>query len=272
MACHIDTTSGLEPTETVAVEVDAQGVFTLLSGTQAMGQGLATVYAQIAAARLGVALSAIRLVQGDTRRVASGVGSYGSRSLIIGGAAVGRAVERLIEHGATSTEIRSGPSQDIEYADGTFFIVGTDRTATFCELARWTEPGRVVAMDTATAPFCFPNGCCIVEVEIDKETGAIELKRLTAVDDVGVVVNPAIVHGQIHGGSAQGVGQALFERCHYDASSGQLVTGSLLDYCCPAPPICRLFILSPTSLRPRRQTCLAPKERANVASLARPQP
>ena len=99
MACHIDTTSGLEPTETVAVEVDAEGVFTLLSGTQAMGQGLATVYAQIAAARLGVALSAIKLVQGDTERVASEVGSYGSRSLMIGGAAVGRAVERLIEHG-----------------------------------------------------------------------------------------------------------------------------------------------------------------------------
>ena len=234
VACHIDTTSGLEPTETVAVKVDAEGVFTLLSGTQAMGQGLATVYAQIAAARLGVALSAIRLVQGDTERVASGVGSYGSRSLMIGGAAVGRAVERLIENGRKLAAQRlEAAESDIEYSDGKFFIVGTDRTATFGELARWTEPGQVVAMDTATAPFCFPNGCCIVEVEIDKETGAIELKRLTAVDDVGVVVNPAIVHGQIHGGSAQGVGQALFERCHYDASSGQLVTGSLLDYCLP---------------------------------------
>ena len=233
VACHIDTTSGLEPTETVAVKVDPEGVFTLLSGTQAMGQGLATVYAQIAAARLGVALSAIRLVQGDTERVASGVGSYGSRSLMIGGAAVGRAVERLIENGRKLAAQRLKAAESIEYSDGKFFIVGTDRTATFRELARWTEPGQVVAMDTATAPFCFPNGCCIVEVEIDKETGAIELKRLTAVDDVGVVVNPAIVHGQIHGGSAQGVGQALFERCHYDASSGQLVTGSLLDYCLP---------------------------------------
>ena len=173
-------------------------------------------------------------MQGDTERVASGVGSYGSRSLMIGGAAVGRAVERLIEHGRKLAAQRlEAAESDIEYSDGKFFIVGTDRTATFCELARWTEPGRVAAMDTATAPFCFPNGCCIVEVEIDKETGAIELKRLTAVDDVGVVVNPAIVHGQIHGGSAQGVGQALFERCHYDASSGQLVTGSLLDYCLP---------------------------------------
>ena len=122
VACHIDTTSGLEPTETVAVKVDTEGVFTLLSGTQAMGQGLATVYAQIAAARLGVALSAIRLVQGDTERVASGVGSYGSRSLMIGGAAVGRAVERLIEQGRKLAAQRlEAAESDIEYSDGEVF-------------------------------------------------------------------------------------------------------------------------------------------------------
>ena len=234
VACHIDTTSGLEPGETVSVEADTEGVITLLSGTQAMGQGLATVYAQIAAARLGVALSAIRLVQGDTERVTSGVGSYGSRSLMIGGAAVGRAVERLIKQGRKLAARRLEAAEaDIEYTDGKFFIVGTDRTASFGELARWTDGGRVIAADAAAAPFCFPNGCCIVEVEIDKETGLIELKALTAVDDVGIVLNPMIVHGQIHGGSAQGVGQALLERCHYEWGSGQLVTGSLLDYCLP---------------------------------------
>jgi aerobic carbon-monoxide dehydrogenase large subunit len=234
IACHIDTTSGLEASETVAVEVDTDGVFTVLSGTQAMGQGLATVYAQIAAARLGVALSAISLVQGDTARVASGVGSYGSRSLMIGGAAVAHAVERLIEQGRTLAAQRLEAAEtDIEYADGKFLIVGTDRTTSFRELARWTEGGRVIAVDTAAAPFCFPNGCCIVEIEIDKETGFIELKRLTAVDDVGIVINPMIVHGQIHGGSAQGIGQALLERCYYEPGSGQLITGSLLDYCLP---------------------------------------
>ena len=101
------------------------------------------------------------------------------------------------------------------------------------ELARSTQSGRLVAKETATAPFCFPNGCCIAEVEIDMETGATELKRLVAVDDVGTVVNPMIVHGQIHGGSAQGVGQALLELCRYEPGSGQLITGSLLDYCLP---------------------------------------
>ncbi len=122
---------------------------------------------------------------------------------------------------------------DIDYADGKFSIVGTDETTSFRELARWTDRGRIVAADKAAAPFCFPNGCCVVEVEIDKGTGFIELKRLTAVDDVGIVLNPMIVHGQIHGGSAQGVGQALLERCHHEPSSGQLLTGSLLDYCLP---------------------------------------
>ncbi len=242
LACHIDTTSGLEPSETVTVEADAEGTITLLSGTQAMGQGLATVYAQMAAARLGVALGAIKLLQGDTERVASGVGSYGSRSLVIGGEAVARGVERLIEQGRKLAARRlEAAEQDIEFADGSFFIVGTDRSVSLSELARFSETGRLVATDTATAPFCFPNGCCIAEVEIDMETGATELKRLVAVDDVGTVVNPMIVHGQIHGGSAQGVGQALLELCHYDPRSGQLITGSLLDYCLPRADDLPLF-------------------------------
>jgi carbon-monoxide dehydrogenase large subunit len=199
-----------------------------------MGQGLATVYTQIATERLSVPARAIRVLQGDTERVASGIGSYGSRSLMIGGAAVARSVDRLIEQGRKLAAQRLETAEaDIEFAEGFFFIVGTDRSVTFSELARWTETGRIVAADTATAPFCFPNGCCITEVEIDIETGVVELKRLTAVDDVGIVINPMIVHGQIHGGSAQGVGQALFERCHYEPNSGQLITGSLLDYCLP---------------------------------------
>jgi len=234
LACHIDTTSGLEPSETVTVEADAGGAITLLSGTQAMGQGLATVYAQMAAARLGLALGAIAVLQGDTDRVASGVGSYGSRSLVTGGAAVARVVERLIEQGRKiAAQQLEAAEQDIVFADGRFSIVGTDRSVSLTELAGSTQSGRLVAEDTATAPFCFPNGCCIAEVEIDMETGATELVRLVAVDDVGTVINPMIVHGQIHGGSAQGVGQALLELCHYDPGSGQLITGSLLDYCLP---------------------------------------
>ena len=128
VACHIDTTSGLEPSETVTVEADTGGAVTLLSGTQAMGQGLATVYAQIAAARLGVALSAIRVVQGDTERVVSGVGSYGSRSLMIGGAAVASAIDRLIEQGRKLAAQRLEAAEaDIQFDDGKFSIVGTDR-------------------------------------------------------------------------------------------------------------------------------------------------
>jgi carbon-monoxide dehydrogenase large subunit len=242
LTCHVDTTSGLEPSETVTVEADGEGVITLLSGTQAMGQGLATVYAQMAAARLGLALGAITLLQGDTERIASGVGSYGSRSLVIGGAAVARGVERLIEQGRKVAAQRlEAAEQDIGFADGHFFILGTDRSVSLTELARSTELGRLVAEDTATAPFCFPNGCCVAEVEIDMETGATEVVRLVAVDDVGTVVNPMIVHGQIHGGSAQGIGQALLELCYYEPDSGQLITGSLLDYCLPRAADLPLF-------------------------------
>ena len=242
LACHIDTTSGLEPSETVTVEADAEGVITLLSGTQAMGQGLATVYAQMAAARLGLALGAIKVLQGDTERIASGVGSYGSRSLVIGGAAVARSVECLIEQGRKlAAQQLEAAEQDIEFADGRFYIVGTDRSVSLSELARSAQSGRLVAEEIATAPFCFPNGCCIAEVEIDIETGSTEVVRLIAVDDVGTVVNPMIVHGQIHGGSAQGVGQVLLEHCHYEAGSGQLITGSLLDYCLPRADDLPLF-------------------------------
>ncbi len=240
--CHIDTTSGLEPSETVTVEADAEGVITLLSGTQAMGQGLATVYAQMAAARLGLALGAIKVLQGDTERIASGVGSYGSRSLVVGGAAVARGVECLIEQGRKLAVQRlEAAEQDIEFADGRFYIVGTDRSVSLSELARSAQSGRLVAEEIATAPFCFPNGCCIAEVEIDMETGSTEVVRLIAVDDVGTVVNPMIVHGQIHGGSAQGVGQVLLERCYYEPGSGQLITGSLLDYCLPRADDLPLF-------------------------------
>ncbi len=234
LSCHIDTTSGLEPNETASVEVAADGTITLLSGTQAMGQGLATVYTQMAAHRLGVEPAIIAVVQGDTERVPSGVGSYGSRSLMIGGSAIAEGVDALIAQGRKlAAERLEAAESDIGYAEGRFFIRGTDRGTSLAELAQSVSPKTLSAQGTATAPFCFPNGCCVVEAEIDMETGTIRVVRAVAVDDVGTVINPMIVHGQVHGGTAQGIGQALIERCHYDASSGQLMTASFMDYCLP---------------------------------------
>ena len=205
LAFHIDTTSGMEPSETATVTVTGEGV-TVLSGTQAMGQGLETVYTQLVTAVLAVPPERVRIIQGDTERVPSGVGSYGSRSLCIGGSAIVAA--------AKSWLAAQGPGDPFS-------------------IARAAPGGSISASATATSPFCFPNGCHICEAEIDIDTGTVRIARYIAVDDVGTVVHPAIVHGQTWGGVVQGIGQALMEQVVFDAASAQLLTGSLMDYALP---------------------------------------
>ena len=234
LAYHIDSTSGLSPKERVEAVAMPDGKVRLHSATQEMGQGLKSTYAQIAGDILGLPPKAIDVVQGDTAATPEGPGSYGSRSLYTGGAAVAAACETLVERlKALAAERLEASPDDIEIGGAALAIVGSDRRVAMRELVA-AEPEREVrATGESEAPFCFPNGCYVCEVEIDPDTGASRIDRFLGVDDVGRVINPTIVHGQTHGGLAQGIGQAMFEEIRYDRESGQLLTGSPMDYTLP---------------------------------------
>ncbi len=226
--------TGAIPTETVDIQVDADGTVTVFSGTQAMGQGLETSYTQLITEILGIEATAVKIIQGDTDR-ANGVGSVGSRSAFVGGSAVVAAGRRIIARGTElAAEALEAAQSDIEYRDGRFRIAGTDRALDLAELAS-RQPAkliRVSATETPSTP-SWPNGAQACEVEVDPETGEVRLARIASCDDIGRIINHAIVEGQIHGGIAQGAGQALWEQAVYDAQSGQLLSGSLMDYCVP---------------------------------------
>lgn len=230
LCCHIDTTSGVAPSESVVVRLADDGRIEALSGTQEMGQSLAPTYRRLAAEAIGAPVGRIDVVQGDTRRVRTGVGSYGSRSLFIGGSALKAAAtefgEKLKE--AVAEKLEASAADVVLDEDGAS-VVGTDRRLSWVSIATLD---RIEAQADFSSTFTFPNGCYVCEVEIDPETGAVSIERLTAVDDVGHVVNAPAVHGQIAGGVMQGIGQALMERCVYDGQ-GQLLTASFLDYAMP---------------------------------------
>lgn len=234
IASFLEWTGGGVFTEKVRVRVAGEGSITVWSATQAMGQGLETSYAQLVADQFGVDPAAIRIVQGDTD-VVTGFGSVGSRSAYIGGSAVDDGAKKTIEVGRDkASKTLEAAAQDIVYAKGRYTITGTDRGVSLFELAR-AEPGGAIVVDAeyTVGGESWPNGCHVCEVEIDPDTGSVDLVKFTAIDDVGNPINPMIVGGQIHGGVAQGVGQALMEHGRYDARSGQLMTGSLMDYCLP---------------------------------------
>ena len=233
LSVYLEWTGAL-PTETVDIEVDAQGNVTVFSGTQAMGQGLETTYTQLVVEILGIEPKLIKIVQGDTDR-ANGVGSVGSRSAFVGGSAVlaaGREV--IVKCRQLAADALEAAPADIEFRDGRFAIAGTDRAVGFAELAS-RQPGRVIRVSATQTPSTpsWPNGAQACEVEIDPDTGEIALVSMASCDDIGRIINRSIVEGQIHGGIAQGVGQALCEQAVYDEASGQLLTGSLMDYCVP---------------------------------------
>jgi carbon-monoxide dehydrogenase large subunit len=220
--------------ERVTVDVSGDGTIEIFSATQEMGQGIATSYAQLAVDVFGVPIERIRILQGDTDR-GTGFGSAGSRSLFVGGSAVRVAAERTVakarELAAGQLEVAAG---DIEYADGVFEVVGTDRRIGLFELAKAQPEARFSVDSTSSvADATWPNGCHICEVEIDPDTGAVEPVAYWSVNDVGTVVNPRIVEGQLEGGAVQGIGQALCEQFVYDRESGQALTASFLDYALP---------------------------------------
>ncbi len=242
IATFLEWTGGNAFEERVTVEVSADGFIEIGSATQAMGQGIATSYAQLAVDVFQVPIERIRILQGDTDR-ATGFGSAGSRSLFTGGSAVRAASTRTIaEAHELAADALEAASEDIEYADGAFRIVGTDRTIGLFELAA-SQPGARIRVDSTSAVQgpSWPNGCHVCEVEIDPETGEVEVVDYTSVNDIGRVVNPTIVRGQLDGGAVQGIGQALCEQVVYERDSGQLLSASFLDYAIPRSALARRF-------------------------------
>ncbi len=224
------TGGGLE--DVAALEVAADGTVTLAVGTDCHGQGHETVYSQIVADRLGVPLDAVRVRFGDTTLTPAGGGYGGSRTLEAGGVAALRAVERVIDLGrSAAADLLEAGSADLEYDSGRFTVAGTDRGVGLAEVAGERELRAEIAYSRPGVTY--PNGCHIAEVELDPETGAVRVIGYVVVDDFGTIINPLTAEGQIAGGVAQGLGQALLEGIVYEPGSGQLLTGSLMDYCLP---------------------------------------
>jgi carbon-monoxide dehydrogenase large subunit len=251
--------------ESAEIRFDADGNVTFLMGTHNHGQGHETAFRQIAGSLLGLAPERVRIVQGDTDLVAHGRGTFGSRSMMAGGTALVRATEKVVEQGkAIAAHLMEAGESDIVFADGKFTIAGTDRSVALDEVARASyntaklpkgaDFGLGALAIVTPAEATFPNGCHVCEVEIDEETGAVEVVDYVVVDDVGTVINPLLVKGQIHGGVAQGLGQALLENLVYDPGTGQMVTGSFMDYAMPRaddmPPMHVISSPSPTPNNP----------------------
>ncbi|MBT6313563.1 MAG: molybdopterin-dependent oxidoreductase, partial [Alphaproteobacteria bacterium] len=206
--------------------------------------GHETTFAQVIAERLGVPIENVDVVHGDTNNIPFGMGTYGSRSLAVGGSALAKALDKVeAKAKKIAAHLMEASDTDVEFKDGQFTIAGTDKSVAFGDVALTAyvphnfphdelEPGLEEQAFYDPANFTFPAGCHIAEVEIDPETGTVTLANFVAADDFGNIVNPMIVEGQVHGGIAQGVGQALLEGCVYD-EDGQLVTGSYMDYAMP---------------------------------------
>ncbi len=234
LATFLEWTGGNVFEERVTVNVTGDGFIELGSATQAMGQGIATSYAQLAVDVFGVPIERIRILQGDTDRV-NGFGSAGSRSLFTGGSAVSVAATRTVDKARDlAASALEAPAQDLEYREGRFSVAGTDLGIDLFELAG-RQPGAAIEVDSTSSVGgpTWPNGCHVCEVELDPDTGEVAVVAYASVNDIGRVISPAIVRGQIEGGAVQGLGQALCERVAYDNESGQLLSASFMDYALP---------------------------------------
>jgi carbon-monoxide dehydrogenase large subunit len=233
--------------ERMELRFDPGGTVTIIAGTHSHGQGHATAFAQLVAEWLGVPFEGINYIQGDTDKVTFGRGTYAARSSLVGGNALRVAADAVIARGREMAgALMEAAPADVEFKAGTYTVVGTDKRMSIADVARafFAPVGPVLKLGLGLdgvgtysgrpggAPN-YPNGCQVCEVEVDPETGTVRIDRFAAVDDLGMVINPSICEGQIHGGIAQGVGQALFENIIYDGESGQLLTGSFLDYGMP---------------------------------------
>ncbi len=243
IAYHLETSS-MGGAETTIIRVEPSGDITVTQGTQSGGQGHATIFPQIAADRLGIDVDRIEFIQGDTDLVATGAGTGGSKSTGVGGVSCDRAAIAVIERGRIiASHVLEAAPADIEYVNGQFTVAGTDRSRTLLEIAEAAQNPQVLPDETETGLFgsgefgssvpSFANGCHLCEVEIDPGTGAIDIVRYSVVSDFGTVINPLLTAGQVHGGVAQGAGQALLENCVYEEGTGQFLSGSFMDYAVP---------------------------------------
>jgi len=231
--------------ESAAVRVHPTGSVTVLTGSHAHGQGHETTFAQVVSDRLGIPIESIEIVHGDSAKIPYGMGTYGSRSLAVGGTAIIKAMDKVIAKGRKiAAHLLEASEADVEFKDGKFTVAGTDRSKTLGEVALTAyvphnfphdelEPGLDETAFYDPKNFTFPSGAHIAEIEIDPDTGRLEIVNFTASDDFGRIINPMIVAGQVHGGLAQGIGQAVLEGCVYDKQTGQLLTGSYNDYAMP---------------------------------------
>jgi carbon-monoxide dehydrogenase large subunit len=229
--------------DTAEIRVNPDGSVIVFTGSTSMGQGNETAFAQIVSERLGVPPARIQVLWGDSDALGAGRGNGGSGALTVGGSAITRASDKIVERGRRiAARMMEAAPEDVQFRDGRFTVAGTDRGVAFAEVARTAYVPRLLPQGmepgfSETAAFTppavtFPNGCQVCEVEIDPETGVVRIVRHTVIDDVGRMVNPTLVKGQIHGGVVQGLGQALFEDLVYDAQ-GQVITGSFMDYAMP---------------------------------------
>jgi carbon-monoxide dehydrogenase large subunit len=230
--------------EVANVKVHPTGSVTVYTGTHSHGQGHETTLAQLVCDQLGVPMDQVEIVHGDTAKIPFGMGTYGSRSLAVGGSAMVKAMDKIIAKGKKiAAHLMEAAVEDIEFADNTFKVAGTDKTKTLTDISlaayvphnypiEELEPGLDETAFYDPKNFTFPGGCHVAEIEIDPDTGVTTVVNFCAVDDVGRVINPMIVEGQIQGGVAQGIGQALLESAVYD-DNGQLLSGSYMDYTMP---------------------------------------
>jgi carbon-monoxide dehydrogenase large subunit len=251
--------------ERMDLRFDPEGNVAIVAGTHSHGQGHETAFAQLVSEFLGIPFESIRYLQGDTEKVAVGRGTYASRSVMLGGCALKAAADDVIAKGRKMAAfLMEGKAEDIDFADGLYRMRGTNKSMPMQEVAKafFRPMGIPMSLGVglegngsyASEPGNFPNGCHACEVEIDPETGTVEVVRHTCIDDLGRVINPMIVEGQIQGAVAQGLGQALLEHVVYDKGSGQLVSGSFMDYAMPRatdmPPIAIAFHNVPAKTNP----------------------
>jgi carbon-monoxide dehydrogenase large subunit len=231
--------------ESAELRVHPTGSVTVFTGSHSHGQGHETTFAQLVADRLGLAIDQVEIVHGDTGRIPYGMGTYASRSLAVGGSALVKAMDKIVDKGRKiAAHLLEAAEADVVFADGRFTVAGTDRAVPFAQIAlaayvphnypiETLEPGLDETAFYDPSNFTYPAGAYVAEVEIDPETGTVRLVSFTGADDFGRIINPMIVEGQVHGALAQGIGQALLESTLYDRETGQLLTGSFMDYCMP---------------------------------------
>jgi carbon-monoxide dehydrogenase large subunit len=231
--------------ESAEVRVNPVGTVEVLTGSHSHGQSHETTFAQLVSDRLGIDINSVSIVHGDTDKVQFGMGTYGSRSGAVGMTAIAKALDKIeAKAKRVAAAVMEASTDDIEFKNGSFTVKGTDKKMAFGEVALAAyvahkfnsseiEPGLKESAFHDPSNFTFPAGSHICEVEVDPDTGVTRIVSYTSVDDFGTVINPMVVEGQVHGGIVQGIGQALTEGCVYDKDSGQLLTGSYMDYCMP---------------------------------------